>query len=135
MVKKRVRVVVCLLNLQEKIIPIKREKRDEWGERDTDIKRRREGQEETSKRSQRRASKSLPLPAPLLGWGARCNKWTVIAHNLSSKLNHFALQGALVKHFSHTNLITFSLTFLPTEMLPLTFNTDVPPINVTAGRC
>lgn len=59
-------------------------------------------------------------------WGARCNKWTVIAHNLSSKLNHFALQGALVKQFSHSNLITFSLTFFPTEMLPLTFNMDVP---------
>lgn len=31
------------------------------------------------------------------GW----NKWTGIAHNPSSELNHFALQGALVNRFSH----------------------------------
>lgn len=38
------------------------------------------------------------------GW----NQWTVIAHDPSSELNHFALQGALVKRFSGTNLIALN---------------------------
>lgn len=99
-------------------------------DRDTDITRRREGREEASKRSQPEEKTASQFHYQVLygDGGAHCNKWTVIAHNLSSKLNHFALQGALVKHFSHTNLITFFLTFLPKEMLPLTFNTDCPPM-------
>ncbi|CAB1436640.1 unnamed protein product [Pleuronectes platessa] len=82
------------------------------------IDRRRRGKRRKRRRvkeephESRRASSITGVPLTGMGTPA-WNKWTVIAHNLSSELNHSALREPSVKHSSHTNLITFSLTLPP----------------------